>query len=138
MNTEEIKHGGKALALIIYGQQIEEGVSFFTANESPLQVGQHAHKKGKTILAHRHCPVKIERVGSMYEVLFIQEGKVRVTFYEDEGGKIDSRIIQAGDMILLMEGGHGFEFLEDTKMIEIKQGPYRSESRKNIQAKEMS
>jgi len=25
---------------------------------------------------------------------------------------------------MLLSGGHGFEFLEDTKMIEIKQGPY--------------
>jgi hypothetical protein len=33
-------------------------------------------------------------------------------------------ILDAGDLMLLSTGGHGFEILEDTDMIEIKQGPY--------------
>ncbi len=32
----------------------------------------------------------------------------------------------AGDIILLAGGGHGFTFLEDSEVIEIKQGPYIS------------
>ena len=33
-------------------------------------------------------------------------------------------------MILLCAGGHGFDILEETEMIEIKQGPYVGESDK--------
>jgi len=29
-----------------------------------------------------------------------------------------------GDVILLATGGHGFQMLEETEMIEVKQGPY--------------
>jgi hypothetical protein len=29
-----------------------------------------------------------------------------------------------GDTILLIAGGHGFDILEDSKIIEVKQGPY--------------
>ena len=35
-----------------------------------------------------------------------------------------SKILNKGDVILLVNGGHGFEMLEKTEMIEVKQGPY--------------
>ena len=35
-----------------------------------------------------------------------------------------SRILRAGDVILLIKGGHGFEVLEELNMVEVKQGPY--------------
>ena len=37
---------------------------------------------------------------------------------------LKSKILKKGDVILLINGGHGFEMLEKTEMIEIKQGPY--------------
>jgi hypothetical protein len=43
---------------------------------------------------------------------------------------IESRIINSGDFLLLASGGHGFEMLEPTEMIEIKQGPYAGETDK--------
>ena len=32
--------------------------------------------------------------------------------------------IYAGDIIMLVNGGHGFKVLKDIEMIEVKQGPY--------------
>ena len=43
---------------------------------------------------------------------------------------LESRILQAGDVILLATGGHGFQVLEDLEMIEVKQGPYAGETDK--------
>jgi hypothetical protein len=43
-----------------------------------------------------------------------------------------SEVLDSGDMILLCGGGHGFEMLLDTVMIEIKQGPYTGANDKNI------
>jgi hypothetical protein len=37
---------------------------------------------------------------------------------------VDSRVLLTGDVILLAGGGHGFEMLEETEIIEVKQGPY--------------
>ena len=37
---------------------------------------------------------------------------------------LESRILNQGDVVLLAYGGHGFEMLEDSEMIEVKQGPY--------------
>jgi mannose-6-phosphate isomerase-like protein (cupin superfamily) len=58
------------------------------------------------------------------EVLFIKSGTVRVDFYDEEKSYLDSRILKAGDVILLAFGGHGFEMLEASEIIEVKQGPY--------------
>jgi hypothetical protein len=47
-----------------------------------------------------------------------------VDFYSDEQAYLESTILEAGDVVLLVQGGHGFEMLEATEIIEIKQGPY--------------
>jgi mannose-6-phosphate isomerase-like protein (cupin superfamily) len=64
------------------------------------------------------------------EVLFIKSGKVRVDFYDDNQHYLESRILEKGDVILLAAGGHGFEMMEDSEMIEVKQGPYCGEEDK--------
>jgi len=33
-------------------------------------------------------------------------------------------ILETGDIVMLVNGGHGFSLLEDTILFEIKQGPY--------------
>ena len=136
MPIEKIIHGNKTLAMVISGEPMEEGIQFYTPDANTLQAGKHCHSAGKIIKPHKHCPVKIERTGLLQEVLYIEEGKVNVTFYSDEGRKIDSKELVKGDMILLIEGGHGFEFLEKTRMIEIKEGPYIPESKRPLDVKD--
>ena len=41
-----------------------------------------------------------------------------------------SRILDAGDIVLLATGGHGFKVLEEIEMIEVKQGPYAGDADK--------
>lgn len=64
------------------------------------------------------------------EVLFIKKGKLRVDFYDDDEQYIESRILEAGDVILLVSGGHGFTVIEEVEMIEVKQGPYSGDEDK--------
>ena len=51
-------------------------------------------------------------------------------FYSEQQEYLESRVLNAGDVILLAQGGHGFEVLEEVEMIEVKQGPYAGESDK--------
>ena len=78
---------------------------------------------GKVIPAHTHNLVPRE-VSYTQEALFIRKGKVRVDFYTQQQEYRLSRVLGAGDVVLLIAGGHGFEVLEDLNMIEVKQGPY--------------
>jgi mannose-6-phosphate isomerase-like protein (cupin superfamily) len=87
------------------------------------------HPVGKVIQPHVHNPV-LREVQYTQEVLFIKRGKLRVDFYNNQQEYLESQIIEAGDAILLVTGGHGFEVLEEVEMIEVKQGPYVGEQDK--------
>lgn len=60
----------------------------------------------------------------------IKRGRLRVDFFDQEQRYLKSYILNAGDLILLSGGGHGFEVLEEVEMYEIKQGPYAGEADK--------
>ena len=64
------------------------------------------------------------------EVLFIKKGILRVDFYDEYEDYLESRDLRAGDVILLVSGGHGFRVLEEVEMIEVKQGPYAGDKDK--------
>lgn len=79
--------------------------------------------KGYVIDPHVHNLVE-RKVTLPQEVLYVKSGKVRVDFYNDDRLYLESRIIETGDVILLAAAGHGFEMMENSELIEIKQGPY--------------
>ena len=64
------------------------------------------------------------QVSQTQEVLFIRKGKVRLDLFNDTEHYVGSRFLEAGDVVLLASGGHGFEVLADLEMFEVKQGPY--------------
>ena len=118
------------LAIIIPENFEEKGIHFFTPNEFSQQLAYMHHPTGKIIEPHLHISVSRE-VEYTLEVLFIKKGKLRVDFYTNEKKYLNSRILNAGDVILLATGGHGFEVLEEIEMIEVKQGPYAGEQDKS-------
>ena len=120
---EEIKHQEQLLGIIIKSSYEKDGISFFTPNNFSQQLGYMKREKNYHIEPHVHNPVKREVVWTQ-EVLFIKSGKVRVDFYNDSKEYLESRVIEKGDVILLASGGHGFCMLEESEIIEVKQGPY--------------
>jgi len=126
---EEVLHNNRLLAVIVRGDYRAEGIRFFTPDDFSQQLGYMNRPKGYVIPPHVHNPVARE-VHFTKEVLFIKSGKVRVDFYDDEQNYLESRILGAGDVILLAFGGHGFEMLEASEMIEVKQGPYAGDADK--------
>ena len=60
----------------------------------------------------------------------LKRGRLRVDFFDNDQQYLESRILEAGDVILLAAGGHGFEVLEEIEMVEVKQGPYAGEQDK--------
>lgn len=126
---EEISGKGKLLALLLHFDYRAEGIKFFTPDDFSQQLAYMNRPAGYVIQPHVHNPVKRE-VSFTKEVLFIRSGRVRVDFYDDEKTYLESRILNAGDVLLLAFGGHGFEMLEDSEIIEVKQGPYAGDADK--------
>ncbi len=120
---------GQTLAIILRTTYKEKGINFFTPNEFSQQLAYMNRPSGYEIQPHVHNAVQRE-VQFTKEVLFIKSGKVRVDFYDDEKNYLESRILVSGDVILLAFGGHGFEMIDDSEIIEVKQGPYVGEADK--------
>jgi mannose-6-phosphate isomerase-like protein (cupin superfamily) len=126
---ETIQYEGITLAVLLHSNYKIDGIKFFTPDDFSQQLGYMNRPQGYIIPPHVHNPVPRE-VQFTKEVLFIKSGRVRVDFYDDNQNYLESRILEKGDIILLAFGGHGFEMLEPTEMIEVKQGPYAGESDK--------
>lgn len=124
-----IKKKEKLLAMIIRDNYSCEGVDFITSSDLSQQVAYMHHPVGKVIDAHVHNLVH-RNVVMTQEVLFIKHGKLRVDFYDDYEDYLESVVLESGDVILLVSGGHGFTVLEEVEMVEVKQGPYSGEADK--------
>lgn len=120
---EQIKHENKLLAIIINNSYSDKGIKFFTPNDFSQQLAYMNRPKGYEIEPHLHNAVP-RNIEWIQEVLLIKSGRVRVDFYDAERVYLESRVLDAGDVILLAHGGHGFTMLEETEIIEVKQGPY--------------
>lgn len=120
---ENIEYNEITLAIIIRSNYKKDGISFFTPDDYSQQLGYMNRPEGYIIEPHVHNIVE-RKVSLTQEVLFVKSGKVRIDFYNDNKEYLESRILEAGDIILLANGGHGFEMLENSEMIEVKQGPY--------------
>jgi len=127
--VDYIRHDGVLLAVIVADSFCEPGIHFFTPDELSQQLAFMRHPAGKVIPPHVHTPAP-RTVEYTQEVLIIKRGKIRVDFYDDQRCYLESRVLSAGDVILLAVGGHGFEVLEEIEMIEVKQGPYAGEQDK--------
>ena len=120
---EKIELDGKIIAIIIRSNFTKNGIEFFTPNDFSQQLGYMKRGKNYNIEPHIHNSVSRE-IMLTQEVLFIKSGKVRVDLYDDHKKYFESRILTRGDIILLANSGHGFVTLEESEIIEVKQGPY--------------
>lgn len=114
------------LAIVLFrlpGVRMEPGVNFLTEPDLPQQVACIRHPAGHVIEPHTHNVIPRE-VRLTQEVLVIQRGTLRIDFFTSSREYVGSRQLQAGDVVILIGGGHGFEVLEDVELIEVKQGPY--------------
>ena len=129
---------GSTFAILIKSDfKNDGGISFFTPDDLSQQLAYMNHPKGHKIVPHVH--VLTERsIQITQETLVIKSGSIRVDFYDNDQNYVVSTVLNKGDVILLVSGGHGFEVLEDLEMYEIKQGPYVGENDKVRFANEIS
>ena len=120
---DEIRKDGEIFALVLRREFSQPGPHFFTPGEFSQQLGLLVHPKGRVVKRHRHKLVKRE-IFRTQEVLVLLEGRIRVELFDDEGGKLKTVRLKAGDSILLARGGHKVTVQDDAKIIEVKQGPY--------------
>ncbi|OGG12854.1 hypothetical protein A3D77_07400 [Candidatus Gottesmanbacteria bacterium RIFCSPHIGHO2_02_FULL_39_11] len=125
---EKIFWKKKLFAYIVRNQKPQKTV-FITPRESNLQVGFVVYQENNEIPRHVHNPIR-RILDRTEEVLIVRQGRARLDIYDDEKKRVDSKEVFEGDVIILVNGGHGFHIYEDTVLLEIKQGPYTGISEK--------
>ena len=123
---EQVIHKKTIYAIIVKNknQFKEKGVNFVTKNEELFQLGFIRHKKNHKIKTHYHIK-KTRKISFFSEMLIIKKGVLKIMFYDEKNKHLKKdKILNKGDVILLLKGGHGFEVIKDVDIIEVKQGPY--------------
>jgi len=115
----------KDLAIIIRQEFTEKfyGIRFLTSPEDSQQIGIMKWEKGHIIQRHTHCLQPSRIAMQTQEVIIVKTGKIKVDLYIHEELK-KSVILNSGDIICLLGGGHGITMLAKSTLLEIKQGPY--------------
>jgi len=127
--VEEIRAENIIFAIIIRAGFKKEGIEFFTPNHFSQQVGYMSRPMGYEIEPHTHKKVE-RKVTLTQEVLFVKSGRVIIDIFDNTPSFLQTCIVSTGDIILLANGGHALKMLEDSEIIEIKQGPYGGDADK--------
>jgi hypothetical protein len=123
---------GEILALIVTETlDFPAGHNFLTQSTSELQCAVFKHPKGHSIQRHWH-PSFPRELTETCEVLVIQAGSVEASIYDDDLKLVHCQVLNSGDVVVLLSGGHGFEVLEASVIVEVKQGPYAGISDKEV------
>jgi quercetin dioxygenase-like cupin family protein len=121
---------GGLVALVLRGTADAEATTFVTPPEAGLQVGLVVYPAEGEVPRHTHYPIERRHLGTP-EVLLVRKGRCIADLYDEERNPVTSLEIREGDVIVLLSGGHGFRMLEDTILLEVKQGPYPGRDEKD-------
>ena len=95
-----------------------------TPDEWPLQVILLNRGPGAITQPHYHANDGPAQSATRHQILICQRGSARIGIYSTEGDRVAMVTLHRDDFVLCLEG-HSVEFLEpDTRLLEIKQGPF--------------
>ena len=100
-----------------------EGLNFVTSDDKSMQVGVWNYKEGEELEPHYHN--NFERSADITsESVYVTKGKVLVKVYTKDKDLILEETLISGEMIIQFYGIHEYIMLEDSIVIETKNGPY--------------
>lgn len=123
LEIEEITSGHTVIGYVIRGSSLPEATTFVTPREANLQVGFVVKGSEEDVPRHDHKPLERSIVGTS-EVLVIRKGSGEIEFFDTDRRFVSKHRFSAGDVLVMLTGGHGFRFDSNTVLLEIKQGPY--------------
>ena len=121
--VEHISFEGKPLAYIVRSEIAPKKTTFLTPSDFKQQVGFVVYPKGGEIQRHVHRPLERHLIGTS-EVIIVRQGRCEIDIFNNQRQLVVTEQLHEGDILLMVDGGHGFRMLEDTVFLEIKQGPY--------------
>lgn len=102
------------------------GNKVLTTAEEPLQILSLSHIKGKEIAPHFHKSLRRETTYTQ-ECVVVIHGKIKIDLYGPDRKYFKHLYLKAGELFMLVSGGHSLHFVEDSKIFEFKNGPYKND-----------
>jgi len=122
-DVTNVSKNGKTYAIFVQRGVEVDGARFFTEQEDLFQVGIFERQTGYQVKAHRHTEQDVQ-VHTFAEFLYIEQGKIKATVYDEDWSVIAEQEVCEGGFLLFLSGGHSLEVLEPARILEVKQGPY--------------
>jgi hypothetical protein len=124
VETEEERTHLREAYRVTSPQRERETKAHLTADALPLQIVLLNRDPGSYVRPHYHTHDAPAASPTRHQILVCQRGRMRIVLYTTEGERLGHVVLRPGDLVLLCEG-HSLEFLDpDTKVIEIKMGPF--------------
>jgi hypothetical protein len=105
---------------------IADGTQAITETKESLQVLSLKYPTGTAIKAHAHSPTR-RITENLQESLFVKKGKIKIEVYGPDKKKIQEVILTSGEVFVLLHGFWAIHFLEESEVIEIKNGPFKND-----------
>lgn len=129
-----IEHDGEQYALVVKSSYKPNELDFLTQDSDLFQAGFISREAGYVVNKHSHNAFNTT-IDYVSEFIFVRSGKIRVDMFSAPDNLIESIELETGDFILHKKGIHEVIFLEDSQVLEIKQGPYMGLSSKTFYEK---
>jgi hypothetical protein len=123
MAVENIEHDGVKYAEVIWADVRVEKTRFFSPPESSFQFGLLAHEAGYQEEPHFHKPTS-RTITDLQQMFVVQRGVVDVQLFTNDRRLHRTVRLGPGDAIVLIEGIHAIEVVEDFQALSVKQGPF--------------
>ncbi|MCY4643738.1 MAG: hypothetical protein OXB88_03885 [Bacteriovoracales bacterium] len=121
-----ITSNNQEIALIYRKNDWKPGLHFPTNEKHFIQVGCWHYNEGKILPPHKHKFHK-RSVTKTQELIYIADGKIRLSLYSNRGKELKEVILEKGDFAVMFNGGHGYKIMENnTRVLEVKNGPFIS------------
>ena len=119
---------GEVLNIIFNTDDLSEGKSRIDVTNpvEPLQCAIMRLEAGWVAKAHKH--LNKNTYGHIQEVFVIVQGKAKLRIFDFDNTPIGDYTLRAGDVSILLLGGHSLEAEEDCLMYEFKTGPYEGQA----------
>ena len=123
MAVEVIEHDGVLYAEVIRAETRVEATRFFSSPSSSLQFGLLAHEAGYQEEPHYHKATE-RTITDLQQMFVVQRGVVDVQLFTRDHRLHRTIRLGPGDAIVLIEGIHAIEVIEDFQALSVKQGPF--------------
>lgn len=128
---DKIKWHGEVQAIIVRTSNKADGYNFVSDPEDAMQLGVNYYPAGTKVKPHRHPPLS-RSLTSTSEFLHIDAGSCYLKLYSDSFEQYFETVLNSGDTVLCLKGGHSLDMIDATRILEVKQGPYYGAARDKI------